>query len=1181
MSKISTKEQIIKFKDYADIADASYAFLHNIFENEKNGLDDLYSKVGKDNAPEKIVNSYKDQEVEKPVWRYADDITKGDKIDESNETDKSQANNRKIGDPTAYALAIEARFNQDMVITKPISSEGEKPEVKPINNEIQSFVYTDKITKESYVFVNKPNFHQISLRTKAFVNRYELVHHIKNTSITGFSSTLFYDSKFKNYIIGFRGTETELNDLVLADGMITFLGAGLSQIASMAMLKGDMYDAIREHKLNLNPNDKSEVSNLVLSGHSLGGHLAQSFAFLYTKDVKELYTFNAPGFGGIYASLLTISLRFVSFIAKAILKGVRWIARLLDPNGFVGKIASSIFNKIKNMFGFKDDKSTLKECVDTIKDNEKACKEVGDKKVSSNINKSSKGSHEVEIHHCDSVRHKIYDKNDEGLFDASDDSGEDSFKRDWNQLYEPSTSVISDLGFRYGLEPLTRVGDGAEFDYKNTDKLHLINILVASHYMKQIVESLYLMEYLLSNEKNAEKINGKDVPAALDYLNDYIQSLSFNVYFYKISLGYLPKLGSEDKKRLSILESVIYPVALYVNSLGFEDEKEAPNLEDPVSSLLYYKEKDKFVDMIDREEIKALDAKEIASKVKSGDLNLFFAIYSVRYFMLSKKADLKAFKDRMSYISDFFKIASSHANSNSNEKELEQYINTRLEIYRSAYELKFESFKYADDNKHYVVIAKTNADKKITRGIVLTHNFKLIDNVAKDAKNDVAKEYLNVIRLEPNELMYISEGKVDILLRDKSIFDINQVSSDLDIDFTKLKTQVYIIDKPLNTATEQSDYPLYFKKEEDGEESNSNLLSFAHQPRDEDKDKGRLTIDYKNQRACVLNYSLLNKSLNIDLKPTNKETKESLERANERLNLEKKSSAVSAGGTAFANPIIEDDVVVCPHGGHVILKSRAGKSIRSDDQGVILDIDFINSPIVGCSAKNPCTKVAYVPRAALSLKSINNHYAVMQDLVPACLSNTGSPLRCIKKENRIKLAHSIGSPTSENDNAAVLNPNLNSAHIRLHVKSALNQADNLAVCIYKLNDVEHKNQEGFKEMELNLDEGGDVKDKKLKEHLSSRFRDDKFSISSFNFKYSLMDKNFIFITPKYIESIYKNTTLPKSGIGFFQFVDDISDESNLIYVTPSKAKTVDIKFACGLDSKYNDDINTTKTVVVA
>ena len=1171
MSEISTKEQIIKFKDYADIADASYAFLHYVFENERNGLDDLQDKLGKENVPENIVNSYKKQEIEKPVWRYADDVRKGDTIDELSE--KARNNGVKFGDPTAYALAIEARFNQDMVVEKPKKKDELKPKTATIDNRVQNFidVYEDE-EKTPYIF-----YKNISLRTKAFVNRYELVHHIKNTSITGFSSTVFYDSKFNNYIIGFRGTELGFKDLVFTDGMIALLGAGLNQIASMAILKSDMYDAIKEHKAN--SNDTSEISNLVLSGHSLGGHLAQSFAFLYTKDVKELYTFNAPGFGGAFASLVTISLRFVSFIAKAIMKGVRWIARVLDPNGFVGKIVGSVFKKIKNMFGFKDDKSTVEDCVNLTKDNEKACKELGDKNVNSNINKSSKGSHEVEIHHCDSVRHKIYDKNDEGLFDASDDG--DSLKREWNQLYEPSTSVISDLGFRYGLEPLTRVGDGAEFDYKNTDKLHLINILVASHYMKQIVESLYLMEYLLSNEKNAEKINGKDVPAALDYLNDYIQSLSFNVYFYKISLGYLPKLGSEDKKRLSILESVIYPVALYVNSLGFEDEKEAPNLEDPVSSLLYYKEKDKFVDMIDRDEIKALDAKDIASKVKSGDVDLFFAIYSVRYFMLSKKVDLSAFKDRMGYISDFFKIVSSHANSNSNEKELEQYINARLEIYRSAYELKFESFKYADDNKHYVVIAKTNTDKKITRGIVLTHNFKLIDNVAKDAKNDVAKEYLNVIRLEPNELMHISEGKVDILLRDKSIFDINQVGSDLDIDFTKLKTQVYIIDKPLNTATEQSDYPLYFKNEEDGDGSNSNPLSFTHQPRDEEKDKGRLSVTYKNSQASILNYSLLEKSLNIDLKPTNKETKESLEKANERLNLEKRSSVVSAGGTAFANPIIEDDVVVCPHGGHVILKSRAGRSIRSDDQGVILDIDFINSPIVGCSAKNPCTKVAYVPRAALSLKSMNNHYAVMQDLVPACLSNTSSPLRCIKKENRIKLAHSIGSPASENDNPAVLNPNLNSAHIRLHVKSALNQADNLAVCIYKLNDVEHKNQEGFKEMELNLDEGSDVKDKKLKEYLSSRFREDKFSISSFNFKYSLMDKNFIFITPKYIESIYKNTTLPKSGIGFFQFVDDISDESNLIYVTPSKAKTVDIKFACGLDSKYNDDINTTKTVVVA
>ena len=44
MSQISTKEQIIKFKDYADIADASYAMLHNIFENERNKLNNSFNQ---------------------------------------------------------------------------------------------------------------------------------------------------------------------------------------------------------------------------------------------------------------------------------------------------------------------------------------------------------------------------------------------------------------------------------------------------------------------------------------------------------------------------------------------------------------------------------------------------------------------------------------------------------------------------------------------------------------------------------------------------------------------------------------------------------------------------------------------------------------------------------------------------------------------------------------------------------------------------------------------------------------------------------------------------------------------------------------------------------------------------------------------------------------------------------
>ena len=179
--QISTKDLISKFKDYADIADASYAMLHWVNENEDDGWFDKF----KDEPPAR--------------WKFKDNIKFGDTL-QFDIKDKDGNVLRREGEPTAYALAIEARFNQDMVIEKPEdeSNNGkidEKPEKKQINNEIQSFVHRPKDKdKPPYIFVNQENRHQLSLRTKSFVNRYELLHHVKDTSITGYSSSAFYDS---------------------------------------------------------------------------------------------------------------------------------------------------------------------------------------------------------------------------------------------------------------------------------------------------------------------------------------------------------------------------------------------------------------------------------------------------------------------------------------------------------------------------------------------------------------------------------------------------------------------------------------------------------------------------------------------------------------------------------------------------------------------------------------------------------------------------------------------------------------------------------------------------------------------------------------------------------------------------------------------------------------------------
>ena len=1179
--KKSSKELINCFKDYVDIADASYALLHNIFENEEGELDRLSKKHGLENLSENTINSCRKEEIDNPVWRYADDIVKGDAIEELSE--KAKNNGKKFGDPTAYALAIEARFMQDKKITKPDS----KKDVT-LDNDISNFIdfpvdENGQVVGDPYIFYKKED---LSPRTKLFVNRYELVKHIPNQK-SGFSSTVFYDTTKSNYIIGFRGTEMKANDLI-DDGFMAITSRAIMQISALKSLQSSMVEAINSHSLNLNSVDGEDENSLnlnqeqasssskevILSGHSLGGHLAQIYAVTFKDSgVKELYTYNAPGiYGGIVGSAFTWVVRFLSLIAKGIVRGAKYVARLVDPDGFLGKLVNSAFNKIKGMLGFKDDKSTVKECVNAVEKNDEACKTLSNKDTSLNIKRASKGDDlGIEIHHIESVKQSI-------------SKNEDSYTKDWHVMWEPTLSVISDLGFKLG------VGMADEIEYKNTDNRHLINILVRSHFLKESVMILYLMCYLLEHKENASKIEGKDIVGALDYINEYIQSLKFKLRCIRMKLNL--DVDIDSISNTSMLDTPLYIFYAYLNLFyeqgKFSDDKFKQDMvgyviENLGKNIDKNSEKEAhLVKLLDAEDIEKLNAPQIVSSARAGDIDMLVAICALNLFVFDKKIEKEELGKYFSYNKNIYKSITTLCDEKVDIKLATTYVKDRIEILKSIINLRYTSYKKLEENENFLASVSSSDVSSSDEAIVIAHKPSTLSNNDVARNNKLATEDIRALANESfGDIFHKKENTLSVSAEDKSIIDAAVLNDIFKLDSKSMEQRVYLGSMLLNTATEQSDYPLYFKKEEDGEESNSNLLSFTHQPRDEEKDKGRLSVSYKNSQASILNYSLLNKSLNIDLKPTNKETKESLERANERLNLEKRSSALSAGGTAFANPIIEDDVVVCPHGGHVILKSRAGRSIRSEDQGVILDIDFINSPIVGCSAHNPCTKVAYVPRSALSLKSMNNHYAVMQDLVPACLSNTGSPLRCIKKENRIKLAHSIGSPTSENDNAAVLNPNLNSAHIRLHVKSALNQADNLAVCIYKLNDVEHKNQEGFKEMELNLDEGSEVKDKKLKEYLSSRFREDKFSISSFNFKYSLMDKNFIFITPKYIESIYKNTTLPKSGIGFFQFVDDISDESNLIYVTPSKAKTVDIKFACGLDSKYNDDINTTKTVVVA
>lgn len=207
---MNPKDFIEQLKDYADVADASYAMLHYIDENEIFDRDD-------DEFRAKIP-AFELQ----GRWVYADGIKLGYEITKENTQDKEiqkliEKNKRELGQPTAYALAIEARFSQDMEIKK---DENKKP--KKIDNRIQNFIKRpdddadiskQKIlvatTKEKQDKDSDLTYH-LSHRTKNFVNRFKLLHHTSLESFfsqSGFSATLFYDTEKDRFVAGFRGTE--------------------------------------------------------------------------------------------------------------------------------------------------------------------------------------------------------------------------------------------------------------------------------------------------------------------------------------------------------------------------------------------------------------------------------------------------------------------------------------------------------------------------------------------------------------------------------------------------------------------------------------------------------------------------------------------------------------------------------------------------------------------------------------------------------------------------------------------------------------------------------------------------------------------------------------------------------------------------------------------------------------
>ena len=875
LKNLTNKEMVDKIRVYADIADVAYAFFEYIDENEIWSFSDKFHN-------ERILKT------PNPRWDYADYTYYGHTLEKISQ--KAKENGRQIGQPTAYALCVEARFMQDLTIKKPKSDENEEDEFVKIDNKIKNFIYVDKKTKEQRIFINEEGYHQISKRTKNFTSRFRLLKHQKNNGL-GFSATLFEDTKDNSKkILTFRGTEITPGDLI-ADIELTINEIPIQVNSLINFFLDSVIPILKEgEKINI-------------CGHSLGGYLTQICAFTFAEYVDEIYTFNSPGILTDYMKT-RVGIPSIDLMPRFIRNKIIY---------FFNKRNVPYYEKLKeNLFLADKDHTYLPAPL--------------------NFN---------------------------NIYHAKTDNDSLAFN---NKLYE---NAIQDLGLDInGNEVLINIG--------NVDAILNTNVSISSHFLTYTAATLYFFSYLLEQKDNDEKTKNVSLKGTLLYLNDFMEQ-NYKLIFdldtnlslaYKSETSYIdnkatlpPLLYNKNKNwmLLILLNNIKHDFKIFNHNL--EDEQEALIIED----IFKLSDKKRYTNIISKDEVEKFKeggCEKIEDKRAMHKCRTYKVVDESSSDITTTKADASKL---YTYTSNFTRSLSSQDEKAYFMKKSEQ-----------TYSLLF--------------------DNSTQSGSINLYDIK--------DRGEIKFGFLSA-----SSSVYVDKDKesLAIFTKDKDIVDIEgiyaKIRDKFDIDSPEnYKVDLFLNSTLLKGANEAKDYKFGFtnfkdEKEHDLYENKEDQKPFYYfSPRDDESSKGSLDITNKNTSIRVLGYDIDRGSLDVKLKRANNDEKKE-KQAQDREAVNHQSIPLGATATNFtAHPVIEDDIITCPHGGQVVLKSKAGRSITSNGIPLILGQDFLGSPIVGCSANSPCTCVAHVPKSALSAKRVNDNHALMQDLVHHCLSDKGCAL---------------------------------------------------------------------------------------------------------------------------------------------------------------------------------------------
>ncbi|HGG0493651.1 TPA: glycoside hydrolase family protein [Campylobacter jejuni] len=435
--------------------------------------------------------------------------------------------------------------------------------------------------------------------------------------------------------------------------------------------------------------------------------------------------------------------------------------------------------------------------------------------------------------------------------------------------------------------------------------------------------------------------------------------------------------------------------------------------------------------------------------------------------------------------------------------------------------------------------------------------------------------------------MPLEKVKETIFAYDKEVIDC-EVLRAKNVDLTHSK--IYFQGILLTGSNELPNNPFYFGELDQDNTIKQDTPSYYFSPKDESSGLGRLSIFYKNDELCLLNYSIIENSLNIKLECLSKQSLEYKDLISNTLKEQKTTQVDKKQAIAKLHALLENQNLECIHGGKVILKSNKGKTFKDDGVPIMLESDLLNSSIVACpntiaGVSVPCTKVVNV-KGSLSQKKVNNEYVILQELISACKTDKGFALKVSFTPTKFKFDHSF-DPKEGLGEQSKNQIELKEPIIRLHYKSDRFQKDNLPIYNLLINNEKKEQNKALNEFNIDLKDLKDIEDINILNQFKQDFSKD-YEFKELNLSFDTNLIKLYFIIPKNIAKVYKSAYKEFKnkdlGAGYFTQLHEYDkiiknalednkelNEYHFSFLAPAKMQNLKLQIAQGLDEILEDE----------